>query len=247
MTKEEKKEKKKEYNRKWREAHPDYFIKKHKEYHSTDKCKDYIKKYRCRPEVKERERELKKEYWKKVKDVENEKRRVINTTPEVLERRRQLYKERKEKNFEKISEQKKQWHEKNKEKRNIERKYKYQNDRLYRIEQVVKSTIKLTYRQIGEKRKKGIETILGCSYEHFLEYIESQFEPWMNWDNYGKYKKNTFNYGWDIDHIIPRSTIKNEEDVFLLNHYTNLRPLCSYYNRHIKKDKITSKNNNKPL
>jgi len=45
-----------------------------------------------------------------------------------------------------------------------------------------------------------------------------------------------FNYGWDIDHIIPISTAKTEDDVYKLNYYTNLQPLCSKINRYIKKN-----------
>jgi hypothetical protein len=61
----------------------------------------------------------------------------------------------------------------------------------------------------------------------------------MNWDNYGKYKIDTFNYGWDIDHIIPSSSAITEENVIRLNYYTNLKPLCSKVNRDIKRNKIT--------
>jgi hypothetical protein len=52
----------------------------------------------------------------------------------------------------------------------------------------------------------------------------------MNWDNRGLYNGQR-NYGWDIDHIIPLATAKTIEDVIKLNHYTNLRPRCSYLNR----------------
>jgi len=52
----------------------------------------------------------------------------------------------------------------------------------------------------------------------------------MSWDNQGKY--------WDIDHIIPVSSAKTEEEIIKLNHYTNLQPLESYYNRHIKRAKL---------
>ena len=61
----------------------------------------------------------------------------------------------------------------------------------------------------------------------------------MNWDNKGNPKDGILelNKTWDIDHIIPISTAITEEDIIRLNHYTNLQPLCSYYNRNIKKDK----------
>jgi len=57
----------------------------------------------------------------------------------------------------------------------------------------------------------------------------------MTWENWGLYN-GEFNYGWDIDHIIPLSSAKNEEDIIILNHYTNLQPLCSKVNRYIKRD-----------
>ena len=60
----------------------------------------------------------------------------------------------------------------------------------------------------------------------------------MNWDNKGKYKKDTYNYGWDVDHIIPLDTALTEADIVRLNHYTNLRPLCSKVNRDIKRAKL---------
>ena len=74
-------------------------------------------------------------------------------------------------------------------------------------------------------------------YEDFKNHIESQFEHWMNWDNYGLCN-NDFNYGWDIDHIIPCASAKSKEELLKLNHYTNLRPLCSHVNRNIKRDRL---------
>ena len=59
----------------------------------------------------------------------------------------------------------------------------------------------------------------------------------MTWENRGLYN-GEFNFGWDLDHIIPISTAKTEEDVIRLNHYTNFQPLCSHVNRNIKKNKI---------
>lgn len=60
----------------------------------------------------------------------------------------------------------------------------------------------------------------------------------MTWENYGKYN-GELEYGWDIDHIIPLSSAKNEDDLLRLNHYTNLQPLCSKVNRDIKRKNPT--------
>lgn len=58
----------------------------------------------------------------------------------------------------------------------------------------------------------------------------------MTWDNKGLYN-GELNYGWDIDHIIPLSSANSEDDLYRLNHFTNLQPLCSKVNRDIKKDR----------
>ena len=73
--------------------------------------------------------------------------------------------------------------------------------------------------------------------QEFKLYLESKFEDWMTWENRVLYN-GEFNYGWDIDHIIPVSSAKTEEEILLLNHYTNLQPLCSKVNRDIKKNNI---------
>jgi hypothetical protein len=57
----------------------------------------------------------------------------------------------------------------------------------------------------------------------------------MNWNNHGLYNGKS-NYGWDLDHIIPISSAKTEDDVYKLHHYTNLQPLDSHINRDIKRD-----------
>jgi hypothetical protein len=57
----------------------------------------------------------------------------------------------------------------------------------------------------------------------------------MTWENRGLYN-GELNYGWDIDHIIPLSSAKTEEEVKKLNHHTNLQPLCSKTNRDIKRN-----------
>ena len=85
------------------------------------------------------------------------------------------------------------------------------------------------------KNNKSID-ILGCTFYEFKLYLESKFENWMTYDNYGLYN-GSYNFGWDIDHIIPISNASNIEEIYKLNHYTNLQPLDSKINRDIKKNK----------
>ena len=53
----------------------------------------------------------------------------------------------------------------------------------------------------------------------------------MTWNNHG-------HNGWHIDHIYPLNKAKSEEDIYRLNHYTNLQPLWWYDNLK-KSDKLS--------
>lgn len=129
----------------------------------------------------------------------------------------------------------------NKDKIN-ERKRKYEKNRkerepLYKLKCRIKCLIAQSLLRNGYTKKSKTLEILGCSYEEFKLYLESKFKPWMNWENRGLYN-GKLNYGWDIDHIIPLDTAKTERDIIQLNHYTNLQPLCSKFNRDIKRNMI---------
>ena len=60
--------------------------------------------------------------------------------------------------------------------------------------------------------------IIGCSPQFLKEYLEKQFVIGMSWENHSL-------YGWHIDHIIPLSSAKTEDELYTLCHYTNLQPL----------------------
>jgi len=90
-------------------------------------------------------------------------------------------------------------------------------DPLFRLTCSIRTLISQSFKyQYTKKAKKTIE-ILGCSYDEFKFYIESQFTEEMYWENYADY--------WQLDHKIPISWAKNEEEVYELNHYTNFQPL----------------------
>ena len=114
---------------------------------------------------------------------------------------------------------------------------KMKSDPLFNLRIKIRNSIKDSFRGTIFYKKNKTREILGCSFEDFKLYLELQFEHWMNFDNYGKYN-GEFNFGWDIDHIIPTSSAKTEEEIIKLNHYTNLKPLCSKINRDIKRNNI---------
>ena len=95
--------------------------------------------------------------------------------------------------------------------------HKYNNDILYKLKCNIKRSILKGLK--GEQKKDSTINILGCTIEEFKLYLESKWESWMTWENYGKYKKNHQNFGWDIDHIIPISSAKTSEDILKLNYY----------------------------
>lgn len=67
--------------------------------------------------------------------------------------------------------------------------------------------------------------LLGCSIDSFKLYLESQFEPEMTWENYGKL--------WEIDHIMPCAIFdftKTEHHKRCF-HFSNMQPLTKHKNR----------------
>lgn len=195
--------------------------------------KVYQKQYRI--DHKEKSKNYNKNYYEKRKiesieeirlqNRENSKRYRINNKEKISNKARIYRKE----NIEKF---------RAKDKRNNLKKL---NDSFFIFKEKIRMNIKNSfYKKYYPKKSKTAE-ILGCTFEEFKIYIESKFEPWMNWNNYGN--KNGIctdkNQSWDLDHIIPISTAKTEEDVIKLNYYKNFQPLCSYVNRYIKSDKLT--------
>lgn len=216
------------------------------------KCKDCINK-ECKI-YRENNPEKRKETCKKYRDNNREKtmESVKKWRENNSERFKNYNKEYYYNNIEEIKKYNKEWSDKNrdkiKEKRNRfkEKNPNYINeyqkqrkifDPIFKLSCNIRTMIWGVFKNKGYTKNNNTYEILGCTFEEFKSHIESQFEPWMNWDN--KSKSNSVknpNIEWDLDHIIPISSAKTKEDLIKLNHYTNLQPLCSYYNRYIKRD-----------
>jgi hypothetical protein len=166
-------------------------------------------------------------------DVENCDERKIKKS--------QYLKQWREKNKDKVLLYNKDWRSKNKSrtsatakdwrKRNQEkcREYKktYQkkkliSDPLFAVQRRLRRRVALAFSSKGYTKRSKMQHIIGCDWQHLMDYIQSLFAGGMNWDN-----RNM----WHIDHIIPLSSAKSEEEIIRLNHFTNLQPLWAFDNR----------------
>lgn len=204
-----------------------------------------IKNSNCRECLKEKQRR----YREKNKDTIKvyDKKRYEDDKEKYKLRRNEYYQKNKEsikenqKNNPTIKEYRKKYYQKNKDKldkQNRDNFYKrLNNDVCFKLKHNISTNLRKSLKRKNHYKKSRTQEILGCTFEEFKEHIESQWEPWMTWDNYGKYNGKE-NYGWDIDHIIPTSSVLTENEILELFHYSNLQPLCSKINRDEKKAKI---------
>ena len=188
----------------------------------------------CEKEYKEVNNDKYKEYSKnRVYDPSIKKEYYLLNKERIKDNYRKYYENNKESKLE----YQKEYQKNNKDKRNsylIERR---QNDPLFKLITNVRNLIYNSFYYNGYSKNSKTEELLGCSFEELKQHLESKFEPWMDWNNRGLYN-GELNYGWDIDHIIPLSSVDKEDDIIKLNHYINLQPLCSKVNRDIKKDNL---------
>lgn len=92
---------------------------------------------------------------------------------------------------------------------------------LFLLKDRLRARLRAALRGKGWGKKGSTRDIIGCSWEHLVAHIESQFKPGMTWANRRK---------WHIDHIVPLATAETEEDLYRLSHYTNLQPLWAKEN-----------------
>jgi hypothetical protein len=208
------------------------FISFHKS--SRNKCGYRSNCISCEKEYKEVNKDKYKEYSKnRPYDAISKRNYYLENKEYILLQRKSTYGNNKESKLE----YQKNYNKINKDKRNAYLSERRLNDPLFRLITNVRNLIYNSFYYNGYSKNSKTEELLGCSFEELKDYLESKFEPWMNWNNRGLYS-GEFNYGWDIDHKIPLSSVNTEDEIIKLNHYTNLQPLCSKINRDIKKDNL---------
>lgn len=192
-------------------------------------CKSCKKKYE--EHNKEKILQNKKIYYleNKEKILANNREYYNNNKEDILINNKKNYSKNRNK---KINYQKK-YYQKNKKRiqeykknnRNkINKSYndRYKNDEIFRLRKIISVIIWRSLKNKKYDKKSKTSIILGCSYEDFKIHIENLFLEGMTWDNHGE---------WHLDHKVPISWAKTEEEVYKLNHYTNFQPLWAFENQ----------------
>lgn len=93
------------------------------------------------------------------------------------------------------------------------------NDYMFKLTGALRSRLRKAIK--FNRKSDNTLSLMGLdSIEYLKEYLESQFDDHMSWDNHGL-------EGWHIDHIIPCSAynFSIEEDQIRCFNYRNLRPM----------------------
>ncbi len=110
-------------------------------------------------------------------------------------------------------------------------KERYHTDKLFRTAIIVRTRLRHELKRIGKSYTGKVGT-LGCSVKRFCAYTESQFEPWMNWNNQGGREEDVDT--WESDHIrsvkqhfddSANGDITFDELIERVNHWSNFQPI----------------------
>jgi hypothetical protein len=207
------------------------------------KC--YFKKHR--KTNREKIKEINRKYYRKnIKKEKERKRRWKNENVEKIKKYNKEYKEKNSKkikkynkkyrkeNPKKIKEGERKWKEKNFGRFKRSNKNYVKNKRKINVHFKLKTNVssliggRLKKRLLSKNRKSTFD-FLPYTVDELKQHLEKQFEPWMNWDNWGSGKGK-----WNIDHRKPDSlfnykSIEDEEfqECWALS---NLQPLDAMEN-----------------
>lgn len=108
--------------------------------------------------------------------------------------------------------------------KNYQRNYKFnrrKNDELFKLADGLRTRIYFFLKKRQISKKNTTFDLVGCTPQELKIFFEKKFTDGMCWENQGK---------WHIDHIIPLSSAKTEEELYKLCHFTNLQPLWATEN-----------------
>lgn len=79
---------------------------------------------------------------------------------------------------------------------------------------------------VEDRKTSSVWSLVGCSREKLMAWLEMHFDAGMTWDNYGE---------WHVDHIVPVNTFDDPQSAECWN-WSNLRPMWASDNCSRPKD-----------
>lgn len=176
----------------------------------------------------------KKSYNKRTDEInkrrrENYKPNSRKLTPEQKMRKAEYSKLYRAKNKERLNAKHKEWRDNNREHTANYLKQRRDSDPTYRLRVYVPVAVRR-----GLQGCKSNPTFDALPYtpKQLREHLESQFEDWMTWDNWGQasHERRT----WNIDHIHPQSLLPydsfDDPNFHMCWALENLQPLETFEN-----------------
>ena len=165
--------------------------------------------------------------------IREQKRRAYATDEEFRERRKELTRQWRRANPERKKQLGANWFQKNKVRLREEWNERYRTDFVFRLRNNLRAAIWEALRWAGgSKGGRSILSHLPYSMEDLKSHLESLWEPWMSWENYGTL--DPLIRTWQIDHIVPQVLLPFDDfshpNFLTCWALTNLRPLESSKN-----------------
>lgn len=226
-----------EYAKEWKSKNPEKYKANAKRYYEKHKKEIIFKNKLYTQKNKDHIIKRNKEYMKKYRLINKEKIKNSNNLWRLNNRVnylkdkltyqknyvklnyssiKQKSKDRYNKNKVKVLNNNKMWRLKNKDKMNsykLKWSLKNRNNFNYKLRQKISASIRRVLKD--NKQKIGY---LDFDYNQLKNHLESKFSSKMSWGNYGSY--------WQIDHIIPLSWFKTQEQLIKYGWaLKNLQPL----------------------
>jgi len=149
-------------------------------------------------------RECVKNYKKNYRQSEQGKKVVNDYNREYIKEKRTDEEFRKKENT-----QTQKYYYKNKKKinevKNKRQKTRRMEDLVFKMRHHATVSINHVLKKYNIKKIDSIWKYLPYTPQQLKEHLESLWEPWMNWENYGMISKNKKT--WNIDHIFPQSLL----------------------------------------
>lgn len=107
---------------------------------------------------------------------------------------------------------------------------RYTTDESFKLSCVLRARVRQVIKEKGVKKDSKTADLIGCTFEQCRHHLESKFKPGMSWENHGLGIEG--NLEWHIDHIAPIASFDLTDPVQQKRcfHYTNLQPLWAHEN-----------------